>query len=58
MVRTFSLCSDVLTSLLLRVLMGEGKVDFSSSNANELVNPNGKYWQWRTAADIVREYKI
>ena len=38
--------------------MGEGKLDFSNSNSNLLVNPGGKLWQWRTAADIVYEYKI
>lgn len=38
-----------------RILMGEGKLDFSASNGNELVNPAGRLWTWRTAADLVAE---
>ncbi|PIL30680.1 hypothetical protein GSI_07384 [Ganoderma sinense ZZ0214-1] len=38
----------------LKVVMGEGKADFSSQNDNELVNPNEKFWKWTSVEDIVR----
>ncbi len=33
------------------VLMGEGKLDFSGDNVNELVNPRGTRWRWKSAYD-------
>ncbi|RDX52838.1 NAD-P-binding protein [Lentinus brumalis] len=35
----------------IRVLMGEGKLDFSGDNVNELVNPRGTRWRWKSAYD-------
>lgn len=37
-----------------RVVMGEGKADFGEKNDNELVNPGGKFWKWRSVEDVVR----
>ncbi|KAI0944621.1 hypothetical protein AcW1_002289 [Taiwanofungus camphoratus] len=39
----------------LRVLMAEGKLDFTTDNDNELVNPDQKFWKWKTVEDYVRE---
>ncbi|KAI0648382.1 NAD-P-binding protein [Trametes meyenii] len=39
----------------LRVVMGEGRADFSSDNANELVNPAEVFWKWKTVEVHVRE---
>ncbi|KAI0745962.1 hypothetical protein C8Q76DRAFT_765012 [Earliella scabrosa] len=39
----------------VRVLTGEGKVDYSQGNANELVNPNQALWKWKTIDDQLRE---
>ncbi|KZT64190.1 hypothetical protein DAEQUDRAFT_741441 [Daedalea quercina L-15889] len=39
----------------LKVLIAEGKLDFSSKNDNELVNPGESIWKWKTAEDLVRE---
>ncbi|OCH93284.1 NAD(P)-binding protein [Obba rivulosa] len=38
-----------------RIIMGEGKLDFSNDNHNELVNPNEELWKWRTVEGFVRE---
>ncbi|KAI0333181.1 NAD-P-binding protein [Cubamyces sp. BRFM 1775] len=38
----------------LNVVVGEGKADFSSGNANDLVNPGETYWKWKTVEDHVR----
>ncbi|KAH9890570.1 NAD(P)-binding protein [Cubamyces lactineus] len=38
----------------MKVVIGEGKVDFSANNANELVNPGAKFWRWTTVEDYVR----
>lgn len=38
----------------LRTLMGQGKMDFSNANDNELVNPGGKVWKWRSLEDHTR----
>lgn len=38
-----------------RILFGEGKTNFSSDNSNELVNPEGKVWKWKTYEDYFRE---
>ncbi|KAL1947247.1 hypothetical protein VTO73DRAFT_14208 [Trametes versicolor] len=35
----------------IRVLMGEGKLDFSCDNANSLVNPAEAFWKWKSVAD-------
>ncbi|KAI1791501.1 NAD(P)-binding protein [Ganoderma leucocontextum] len=37
-----------------RVVMGEGKADFGENNNNELVNPGGKFWKWKSVEDFVR----
>ena len=37
-----------------RVVTGEGKVDFSANNANELVNPCAEFWRWKTVEEHVR----
>ncbi|KAI0355068.1 NAD-P-binding protein [Trametes cingulata] len=39
----------------IRVLMGEGKLDFSDDNANSLVNPAEAFWKWKSVADLLRE---
>ncbi|OQU95219.1 hypothetical protein CLAIMM_01458 [Cladophialophora immunda] len=39
----------------LRFLMGGGNLDFSTRNHNELVNPGGKHWRWKTVKDHARE---
>ncbi|KAH8116734.1 NAD-binding protein [Phellopilus nigrolimitatus] len=36
----------------IRILMGEGKLDFSSDNSNELVNPRERLWKWKTVEDV------
>lgn len=38
----------------LRVAVGEGKLDFSSDNDNELVNPKNSLWKWKTVEDHIR----
>ncbi len=35
--------------------MGEGRLDFSEDNANELVNPSQSVWKWKTMAQFVAE---
>ncbi|KAH9942397.1 uncharacterized protein BXZ73DRAFT_87989 [Epithele typhae] len=39
----------------LRVLLGEGKLDFSANNDNELINPGQSLWKWKTVEDEIRE---
>ena len=34
--------------------MGEGKLDFSIENDNELVNPGQRVWKWGGLEDCVR----
>ncbi|KAI0797753.1 hypothetical protein C8Q75DRAFT_17554 [Abortiporus biennis] len=41
----------------LRLLMAEGGLDFTSDNSNELVNPDGTVWTWKTVETFVREIK-
>ncbi|CDO71863.1 hypothetical protein BN946_scf184940.g10 [Trametes cinnabarina] len=38
----------------LRVVIGEGKADFSTTNANALVNPGEAFWKWTTVEEYVR----
>lgn len=38
-----------------RALMGEGKVDFSNDNQNELVNPGERSWKWKPVAQHLHE---
>ncbi|KAI0689356.1 hypothetical protein C8T65DRAFT_711807 [Cerioporus squamosus] len=38
----------------VRVLIGEGKVDWSDSNSNELVNPGQGLWKWKNVEDFLR----
>jgi hypothetical protein len=35
--------------------MGEGKMDWSSRNDNELVNPDQSVWKWKTVKMQVEE---
>jgi hypothetical protein len=35
--------------------MGEGKMDWSSHNDNELVNPEQSVWKWKTVKMRVEE---
>ena len=37
------------------VLIGEGKLDFSTRNHNELINPGQTLWKWKTLEDEIRE---
>lgn len=37
------------------ILMGEGKLDYSQENQNELVNPSEKCWKWKTLEEFVTE---
>ncbi|KAI0737950.1 NAD-P-binding protein [Daedaleopsis nitida] len=37
----------------LRVILGEGKVDFTD-NSNELVNPSQSLWKWKTVEEQIR----
>ncbi|RPD57559.1 NAD(P)-binding protein [Lentinus tigrinus ALCF2SS1-6] len=37
------------------VLIGQGKLDFSGENANELVNPGQSLWKWKTVEDQLRD---
>lgn len=42
----------------LRFLMGEGKINHESGglgNGNELVNPGGRSWQWKTMSTLAEE---
>ncbi|KAH9890553.1 NAD-P-binding protein [Cubamyces lactineus] len=39
----------------IRVLMGEGKLDFSGENANGLVNPAEAFWKWKSVEDLLRK---
>nr|VWO94474.1 Nucleoside-diphosphate-sugar epimerase [Ganoderma boninense] len=38
----------------VRVAMGEGKLDLEEANDNELVNPGGTMWKWRSVEDYIR----
>jgi hypothetical protein len=33
--------------------MGEGRLDFSSDNQNELVNPREAVWKWTSVEDYL-----
>lgn len=42
----------------LRFLMGDGRLDHSDTglgNKNELVNPGGKSWKWKTMEEFAKE---
>lgn len=44
----------------LRFLIGNGKLNYGkdgSGNLNELVNPGGKAWKWKTMKDHAEETK-
>ncbi|KAF8517682.1 NAD-binding protein [Hysterangium stoloniferum] len=41
----------------IRLLMGEGKVDFSKNNDDELVNPKEKQWEWTKVEEQARVTK-
>ncbi|KAH9948291.1 hypothetical protein B0H21DRAFT_788404 [Amylocystis lapponica] len=47
------------TSLLpqLRIVIGEGQLDFTKDNANDIANPGEKAWKWKTVEDYIREVK-
>lgn len=34
--------------------MGEGKLDFSQDNSNQLVDPNERLWKWDIVEEAVR----
>ncbi|KAI0324899.1 NAD(P)-binding protein [Cubamyces sp. BRFM 1775] len=38
----------------LKLVIAEGKGDFSSDNANSLVNPGESFWKWKTVEEHVR----
>lgn len=38
----------------IRLLMSEGKIDFSTDNQNELINPEETLWKWTTMEDYVK----
>ncbi|TFK51295.1 NAD(P)-binding protein [Heliocybe sulcata] len=40
----------------IRIMIGEGKMNFEQ-NDNEVVNPRGKNWKWKTVEDYIREMK-
>ena len=35
--------------------MGEGKLDWTTQNDRELVNPGESIWKWKTLEDEIRE---
>jgi len=37
------------------LLMAEGKLDFSTDNYNEVVNPKEHFWKWKTVEDHLQE---
>jgi len=39
----------------IKILVAEGKLDFSAGNHDELVNPGQKVWKWKTVEEYVRE---
>lgn len=39
----------------IRLLMAEGKLDFSKHNQNEMVNPEQKLWKWKTLEEYAKE---
>ena len=39
---------------MYRVLVGQGKMDFSKENADELINPGQSLWKWKTVEDQLR----
>ncbi|KAF8588228.1 isoflavone reductase family protein [Ramaria rubella] len=41
----------------IRLIMGQGKLDFSKENLNELVNPEGKQWRWKSMEEYSKEVK-
>ena len=41
----------------LRFLMGGGNLDFTKHNHNDLVNPGGQEWQWKTVKEYAKEVK-
>ncbi|CAF1153587.1 unnamed protein product [Didymodactylos carnosus] len=42
-------------SQFLRLLWGEGKMDYSSKNGNELINPGESKWKWKTIKEYAKE---
>ncbi|CCM05455.1 uncharacterized protein FIBRA_07675 [Fibroporia radiculosa] len=41
----------------IKIVIAEGKQDFSKENSDELVNPGQKVWKWKTVEDYVREVR-
>ncbi|KAG8946363.1 hypothetical protein FRC04_011909 [Tulasnella sp. 424] len=41
----------------LRYTMGYGLTDFSTDNANEVINPGESQWKWKTVQEYVEETK-
>lgn len=50
-----TLCQQL--TLASRLIFASGALDLSKDNENELVNPGGKRWTWRTVADVAKETK-
>lgn len=50
-------CGEGDTDRITRVLMGEGKMDWSAENANELVNPDQRGWKWKMIHEQVAEMR-
>ncbi|KLO14005.1 hypothetical protein SCHPADRAFT_967111 [Schizopora paradoxa] len=54
---------DVITGRLgkedngrhLKLTFGEGKLDWSKENSNEIINPGEKLWKWKTIDEFVAE---
>ncbi|KAI0333182.1 NAD-P-binding protein [Cubamyces sp. BRFM 1775] len=42
-------------ALYVRVAAGEGWMDYSKENANELINPGQSLWKWKTVDDELKE---
>jgi len=39
----------------LRLLFGEGKMDWAAENNNELINPGESLWKWKTVDEFLAE---
>ena len=36
-------------------MMGEGNLDHSTDNQNDVVNPKECHWKWKTVLDFAKE---
>jgi hypothetical protein len=39
----------------IRFIMGEGKLDFTTQNENDIVNPEDYKWKWKTVHEYAKE---